>query len=196
MTGASAASGPSLYPAGAIVVIGASAGGLAPLQEVIASLPVSCLASIFVVSHIGNHKSLLPELLSAVHPATFAKSGEAIESGHIYVAPSDHHMVLTPGFVHLNREPKMHHTRPAVDPLFISASEAYGSRVIGIVLSGGGSDGAAGLQAIKRGGGLTFVQSPEEAEIGGMPCCAVAAGHLTGVLRVAEIAQRLNRLCN
>ena len=186
---------PGFCSAGVIVVIGASAGGLAPLREIIAFLPVPCSASIFVVSHIGDQKSLLPELLSGVHPATFAQSGEAIESGRIYVAPPDHHMVLAPGFVQLNHEQRVHHTRPAIDPLFISAAEAYGSRVIGIVLSGGNGDGAAGLQAIKHCGGLTFVQSPEEAKIDEMPRSAIAADRLTCVLPVAEIAQRLNRLC-
>jgi two-component system chemotaxis response regulator CheB len=180
---------------GVIVVIGASAGGLAPLREIVNSLPVPCKASIFVVSHIGRGNSLLPQLLSGVHPATFAQPGETVESGHIYVAPPDQHMVLVPGFVQLNHEQSVHHTRPAIDPLFISAAEAYGTRVIGIVLSGGGRDGAAGLQAIKRGSGLTFVQSPEEAEIDGMPCSAIAAVHTIGVLPVAKIAQRLNRLC-
>jgi two-component system chemotaxis response regulator CheB len=181
---------------GTIVVIGASSGGLKPLRQITAALPVPCSASIFVVLHIGNHPSVLPSLLQYGLAASFAKGGELIEAGHIYVAPPDHHMLLKPGFIRLTQEPKVHYTRPAVDPLFISAAQAYGTRVVGIVLSGGNSDGAAGLRAIREHGGITFVQSPEEALMPYMPRAAITAGHFNDVLPVAEIALRVSTLCS
>jgi two-component system chemotaxis response regulator CheB len=133
-----------------IVVIAASAGGLGPLRSIIAALPAPCTAAVFVVVHIGSNPSILPCLLGHAGPlpAAFAHDGDAIEAGRIYVAPPDRHMVLEFASIRLSHGPKVHYTRPAADPLFISAAEAHGQRVMGIVLSGGSSDGAAGLRAI------------------------------------------------
>jgi two-component system chemotaxis response regulator CheB len=102
-------------------------------------------------------------------------------------------MLLELGRIRLNRGPKVHYTRPAADPLFLSAAEVYGDRVIGIVLSGGGSDGAAGVRAVMEHGGLALVQHPESAWADGMPRSAIAAGNPT-VLTVTEIAQRVGAL--
>jgi two-component system chemotaxis response regulator CheB len=182
----------------AIVVIAASAGGLEPLRRIIAALPVPCMASVFVVMHIGSGPSALPSLLARVGgpPAAFAQDGAAIEAGHIYVAPPDHHMLLEPARIRLSRGPKVHSTRPAADPLFISAAEAFGERVIGVVLSGGGSDGAAGLRAIKRHGGTALVLRPEDAAMPYMPRAAIAAGHPDACLPVPEIVQVLGAFCS
>jgi two-component system chemotaxis response regulator CheB len=147
-----------------IIVIGASADGLDPLRRIIAALPVPCAASIFVVMHIGPHPSVLPSLLSRPGrlSAVFAEDGALIEPGRIYVAPPDHHMLLGRTRIRLSSGPKVHHTRPAADPLFVSAAQFHGSHVIGIVLSGGGSDGAAGLRDIREHGGVALVQDPKE----------------------------------
>jgi hypothetical protein len=93
------------------------------------------------------------------------------------VAPPDHHMLLELGRVRLNRGPKVHHTRPAADPLFISAAEIYGECVIGIVLSGGDGDGTEGLRSIKDHGGEALVQHPEHAAIPSMPKAAILMDH-------------------
>jgi len=159
----------------AIVVIGASAGGVEPLKGIVASLPGACLASIFVVEHIGDHQSNLPILLALAGslPATFATDHGSIEAGHIYVAPPDHHMLVRPSQIRLSRSPKVHFTRPAIDPLFVSAAEAYGRRVLGIVLSGTGSDAAKGLRSIWENGGAVLVQDPKEAAEPSMPLAAL-----------------------
>jgi two-component system chemotaxis response regulator CheB len=181
----------------AIVVLAASAGGLKPLLSIIAGLPVPCRASVFVVVHTGLHPSILPCLLARDSrlPAVFAQDGP-IERGHIYVAPPDHHMFLQLGCVRLSQGPKVHHTRPAADPLFFSAAEAYGKRVIGIVLSGGGSDGSAGLRAIKEHGGIALVQHPDDAETPFMPRAAIAAVLPDACLPAQEIGQMLVSLCS
>jgi two-component system, chemotaxis family, protein-glutamate methylesterase/glutaminase len=181
----------------AIVVIAASAGGLEPLLRIVAALPVACAASVFVVMHIGDNQSVLPDLLnksSQIH-AAFAQDGEIIEPGRIYVAPRDRHMFLEPTSLRLSVGPKVHRTRPAADPLFISAANVFGERVVGIVLSGGGGDGAAGLRTIKERGGLAFVQHPKDAEIPSMPMAAIVAGHPDATLSAGEIARRIGQIC-
>jgi two-component system, chemotaxis family, protein-glutamate methylesterase/glutaminase len=149
----------------AIVVIAGSAGGFEALRRFVTALPTRCTASFFVVIHIGSYPSVLPSLLArtAGLRSAFAYDGASIEVGRICVAPPDHHMLLEPSRVRLNQGPKVHHTRPAADPLFISAAKVFEERVIGIVLSGGGSDGADGLRAIKEHGGTALVQRRQDA---------------------------------
>jgi two-component system, chemotaxis family, protein-glutamate methylesterase/glutaminase len=179
------------------VVIGASAGGFKPLQRIVAALPTPCTAAIFVVMHIGSNPSVLPLLLNrAGFPAAFAQEGTLIEAGHIYVAPPDHHMLLGRYAIRLSHGPKIHHTRPAVDPLFLSAAETHGSQVLGIILSGGNGDGAAGLSAIKMQGGTSLVQLPEDAAEPSMPRAAIRAHHPDDCLSVEEIAQRVSAFCS
>jgi two-component system chemotaxis response regulator CheB len=174
-----------------IVVIGASAGGLEPLLRIIAAVPVPSAAAFFIVLHIGCRPSILPDLLGGVGrlPANFARDGASIEAGHIYVAPPDCHMLLETARVRLNRKQPLHYTRPAADPLFVSAAEVHGRRVIGIILSGGGSDGATGLRAIKQHGGTTIVQHPDDAAMPWMPRAALAAASPDACLRTEEIVK-------
>lgn len=176
-----------------IIVIAASAGGLDPLRRIIAALPASCSAAVFIVMHIGPHRSTLPHLLTMTgkHPAVFAKDGALIEAGGIYVAPPDHHVILEADCIRLHQGPKVHHTRPAADPLFISAAETRGRRVMGIVLSGGDGDGAAGLRAISEHGGTALVQDPGEAAAPSMPRAAILADHPDACLPVEGIVQRV-----
>ena len=181
-----------------IVVIAASAGGLEPLVRIIAALPAPCSASVFIVMHIGRRKSMLPHLLQREGklPAAFAQDGQAIAPGHIYVAPPDCHMLVERDRIRLDGGPKVRHTRPAADPLFVAAAAAYGKRVIGVVLSGADSDGTDGLRAIKAHGGIALVQHPEEATIPSMPLAAIAADHPDGSLPAHEIAQRVRAFCS
>lgn len=180
-----------------IVVIAASQGGRDPLFRIIAALPTPCTAAIFVVMHIGAYPSMLPELLckNGKTPAMYPRNGMLIEAGHIYVAPPDHHMLVEAVSIRLTRTPKVSHTRPAADPTFISAAIAHGSRVIGIVLSGGDGDGAAGLRAIKEHGGTSFVQDPHEAAVPSMPHSAIATAHPDSILSTEEIARRVHLFC-
>lgn len=179
-----------------VLVVAASAGGLAPLRHIVAALPIRCMASVFVVMHIGRNPSVLPSILARASslPVAFARSGKLIEVGHIYVAPPDSHMLLERVYIRLGHGPKVHHTRPAADILFVSAAKAHGRRVMGIALSGGGVDGAAGLLAIEKHGGTSFVQRPEEAEVASMPQSALAADHPAS-LPVKEIAALASAFC-
>lgn len=179
------------------MVIAASAGGLDPVRRIVAALPDACAASVFIVIHVGANRSFLPTLLDRPGlPASFGEDGARIAPGRIYVAPPDQHMTVEPGHVRVSRGPKVHHTRPAADPLFISAAEAYGDRVVGIVLSGGDGDGAVGLRAIKNGGGVTLVQRPDEAAKPCMPHSAIAADSPDACLPVVEIARRVAAFCS
>lgn len=145
--------------------------------------------------HTGDSLSLLPSLLGrAGLPVKVPQDITLIEAGHIYVSPPGQHMLLGPGFVRLSRGPKVHNTRPAADPLFLSAAKTHGKRVIGVVLSGNSSDGAAGLKAIKEHGGTALVQHPEEAEKPSMPHAALAEDH-PEPLPIQEIAQRVASFC-
>jgi two-component system, chemotaxis family, protein-glutamate methylesterase/glutaminase len=181
-----------------IVVIGGSAGGVEALMQICAGLPADLPAALFVVQHISpTSKSVLPELLSKVGPlpARHPVDGEAIRPGQIVVAPPDFHLLLQPGHVALRRGPQENRTRPAIDPLFRSAAVAYGPRVIGVVLTGLLDDGAAGLTAIKRCGGVCVVQDPDDAQWPDMPRRALERDHIDHVAKLAEMSALLNRLC-
>ena len=180
-----------------IVVIGASAGGVETLTRLVAELPSSLNAAIFIVLHVSAHTpSVLPKLLNrhseilAHHPA----DGEQIRTGIIYVAPSDHHMLIRHGKVRVVRGPKENGHRPAVDPLFRSAAASYGSRVIGVILSGTLDDGTAGLAEIKHHGGITVVQDPDDAIYSGMPRSAIENVAIDHVVPLNEMPGLLERL--
>lgn len=180
-----------------IIVVGASAGGLRALQIFVGGLPQDLAAAVFIVLHIGARRSAASRILNSSSPLPVAEAidGGEIRNGHIHVAPPDHHLLLEPGHMRLTRGPRENRTRPAVDPLFRSAAEAYGPRVVGIILSGTLSDGTAGFSAIKRCGGVTVVQDPDEAEYPGMPSNAlryVGADHCMPVGDIPELVVRLS----
>jgi two-component system chemotaxis response regulator CheB len=174
-----------------IVVIGASRGGVEALRGIVAALPLSLQSTLLVVLHISpTHSSLFPALLSRAGPlpAKHGRNGTSIERGRIYVAPPDHHMTVGPiGFIRLDQGPKENHTRPAADPLFRSAASIYGSRVIGIILTGGGNDGTKGLIAIEQAGGLAIVQDPGDARDPSMPMNALLHDNPDLCLPLSEI---------
>jgi two-component system, chemotaxis family, protein-glutamate methylesterase/glutaminase len=180
-----------------IVVIGASAGGVEAIREVVRRIPGDIEAALFFVAHIPpDGWSNLPEILSrsgplpAVHP----NDGQPIAKRTIHVAPPDHHLLLEEGTVRLSRGPLHNRHRPAVDPLFSTAALAYGPRVVGVVLSGALDDGSAGLLDIKRRGGIAVVQDPDTALHPGMPRSALAQVDVEYRLPVAEIGPALARL--
>lgn len=189
-----------------IIVVGASAGGVEALSQLVSHLPEEIPAAIFVVLHIPSQSpSILPKILNrairksqqgsrlrAAHPC----DGDKIEMGQIYVAPPDRHLLVKNGYIHLARGPKENSTRPAIDPLFRTAARTYGRRVVGVVLSGTLDDGTAGLMAVKQRGGVTIVQDPDEALYSGMPQSAIENVDVNHVLRVAEIATLLAQLAN
>jgi two-component system chemotaxis response regulator CheB len=116
--------------AGRLIVIGASLGGVAALSELVANFPASFPVPILIVLHTGSHASLLPEILRSrgVLPADYAVDTEALIAGRIYIAPPDRHLLVEEGRLRVTSGPKEHHTRPAIDPLFMSAALAFGPR--------------------------------------------------------------------
>jgi two-component system chemotaxis response regulator CheB len=159
-----------------IVVIGASAGGVEALCALFTALPDRLDAALFVVMHISPYEpSALHRILGRASRlrVVAAQNGEQIVDGTVYVASADRHLMVDAGCVRLTRGPKESRSRPAVDVLFRSAAAAYGSRVIGVVLSGALDDGTAGLWAIKDRGGLAFTQDPQTADHGSMPESAI-----------------------
>jgi two-component system chemotaxis response regulator CheB len=177
-----------------VIVIGGSAGAVMPMVELLALLPRDFPAAVCVVLHRSPaFESRLPWVLGrrtslgVVEPG----DGQLLEQGVVHVAPRDQHMVVKGAAIALNRGPKEHRTRPAIDPLFRTAAESHGRRVVGVLLSGLGADGATGLIRIKAGGGLSLVQHPLEAQFGTMPSNAIAKDDVDGVLSLEDLAETL-----
>lgn len=182
-----------------IIVIGASAGGVETLTQLVKLLPRELDAAVLVVLHFPSYgTSVLPSILSRAGtlPAKHPEDGEALRSGHIYVAPPDYHLVVEPGRVRLSHGPRENGHRPAIDPLFRSAAMAYQRRVIGVILTGMSDDGTAGLAMVKQKGGIAIAQDPEEALFNGMPTSAIANVAIDYVLPIAEIASVLVKRSN
>lgn len=180
-----------------IIVIGASAGGVQALSEVIEYLPPDLPAAVFVVLHLAPHgRSALPSILgrSGCLPASHPSAGEAIEPGRIYIAPPDHHLAIEGDRIVLSRNASENGYRPAIDVLFRTAARAFGSRVVGVVLTGNLDDGTAGLAAIKRCGGTAVVQDPGEADYPSMPESAIAYVNVDHVLPLGDIGPLLDHL--
>jgi two-component system chemotaxis response regulator CheB len=180
-----------------MIVVGASAGGIAALQRLLAGLPATLPAAICVVLHIlPNLPSYLPLILARAGalPVQLAVDGEPIIPGHVYVARPNHHLIVETDHLRLTQEPKEHWVRPAVDVLFRSAASAFGPRVIGIVLSGMLDDGAAGARAIKDRGGMILVQSHQDAEYPSMPDHTRAHVTVDASLAVADMPALIIRM--
>jgi two-component system chemotaxis response regulator CheB len=188
------------YPGGDfdVVALGASAGGFNALSRLLGPLPEGFGSSILVVQHLSpDYRSVLAELLERktrlhVHQAS---DGEKIIPGVVYVAAPNLHLLAEPGAVRLLRTPAVHHSRPSIDLLFESVAVNYGQRAMGIVLSGSGRDGAAGIQAIKAAGGTTMAEDPATSEFSSMPYAAIATGCVDIVLPIARLAKTLIELC-
>ncbi len=181
-----------------IVVIGASMGGVAALTRLAAALPAAMPAAVLAVQHLSpDHPSTLDSILNRAGPlkASFATHGGPIQPANLYLAPPDRHLLVEDDRLELSRGPRENRTRPAVDALFRSAAVAKGTRVVGVVLTGLLDDGTAGMEAVKRCGGVTVVQDPEDAEYPDMPQSVLASGvEVDHCLPLAEMAPLLVRL--
>lgn len=178
-----------------LIVIGGSAGSLPPLTQLVAQLPAAFPASLILVIHspsesAGNLARILGR--NSHVPISIAANDSRIAPG-IYVAPPDHHVLVSDGSIQVTRGPKENGFRPAIDPLFRTAAHAYGQRVIGILLSGALDDGVYGLQEIKLAGGLAIVQHPDDADVASLPRNAIAHVDVDYVLTAAAIAPLLIR---
>jgi two-component system, chemotaxis family, protein-glutamate methylesterase/glutaminase len=180
-----------------IIVIGTSAGGLEVLKRLFSGLYEGIAAAVFIVWHIPpDVLGILPQVLSkhSTMPIAHAVDNEPIVFNRVYVAPPDRHMMIERGRLRLIRGPKENRFRPAIDPLFRSAAYSYGSRVIGIVLSGALDDGTAGLWTIKQFGGTSIVQDPQESEARGMPESALRSVKVDYKVTVREMIEVLKQL--
>ena len=161
-----------------IIVIGGSAGSHSALRQIMSDLPSGLKATILVATHVptSSPSHLADSLASAGPlPVSQAVDGQPLETGMVYTAVPDRHLLLVDGIMRLGEGPRENMTRPAIDPLFRSAALAYGSRTVGVVLSGMLNDGASGLFAIKACGGTAIVQHPLDAVSDQMPRAALEA---------------------
>ena len=180
-----------------IVVIGASAGGVSALENLVRALPEDFPGSIFIVMHTPPFSpSKLPQILSragaleAVHP----EDGDKMEAGKIYVARPDHHLLVDENGILVRKGPKENRFRPSIDALFRSAAYVFGARTIGVVLTGALDDGTSGLWTIKRLGGVAICQDPEEAAFPEMPKSVLKYVETDFSAPVSEMGAILTRL--
>jgi two-component system, chemotaxis family, protein-glutamate methylesterase/glutaminase len=182
-----------------IVVIGTSAGGLEALRSLVGALPADFPAAVFIVLHTSpNSPGVLAAILERAGPlpAVCVRETELIRPGRLYVPAPDHHLLVQTGLARATRGPRENRFRPAVDPLFRSAAQSYGPRVIGVILTGGLDDGTAGLAAVKKLGGTAIVQDPRDAMFPSMPLSALKHVAVDHCVPLSEIPSLLVRLTN
>jgi two-component system, chemotaxis family, protein-glutamate methylesterase/glutaminase len=182
------------------VAIGASAGGVQALSELLPALPADSRVSVFVVLHLPRDRpSLLVELFSSKCELEVreAEDKEPVMPGTVYFAPPNYHLLVDAGpQLALSVDDLVNHSRPSIDVLFDSAAEVYREHLLGIILSGANEDGAAGLAAVHDAGGLTVVQEPETAQSSEMIRSALERRPVDLVLSLEGIAGLLNGLCS
>lgn len=178
-----------------IVVVGASAGGLAALTKLLASLPADFPAAVLVVQHMAADVTgdvLLRSMAkNCPLPCEHARDGETIVAGRVTLAPPDHHLLVTKTKIAVSKGARENRSRPGIDPLFRSAAVAFGPRVIGVLLTGYLDDGTAGLVAIRRCGGTCVVQDPADADYPDMPQNALNNAKIDHCLPLAGLGSLL-----
>lgn len=180
-----------------IVGVGASAGGLEAITELLSNLPGDTGIAFLIVQHLDpGHPSLLVEILAkkTSMPVSQAIEGETIEPNHVYTIPPNTSMTVSHQQLSLRPRPERLGPPMPIDDLFESLADNHGPNAIGVILSGTGSDGALGMQAIKGEGGLTFAQEQKSARFNSMPKAAIEIGSVDFVLAPAAIAEELLRL--
>jgi two-component system, chemotaxis family, protein-glutamate methylesterase/glutaminase len=180
------------------LVIGASAGGVEALSVLLPALTPRMQVAVLVVLHLPpTRNSLLVELFAprCALRVTEAQDKEPMQTGTIYFAPPDYHLLVEDGpQLALSADEAVNYSRPSIDVTFESAAIVFGSRLVGIVLTGANDDGARGLKAIGDAGGTTVVQDPTEALCAYMPQAAIARAHADHVLPLQGIAGLLRTL--
>jgi two-component system, chemotaxis family, protein-glutamate methylesterase/glutaminase len=179
-----------------LVTVGASAGGLEALRAIMKGLPADFRMSVVIVQHRAKDSHALCGLLQdcAKLRVFEVDDKQAIEGGCVYLAPPDYHLFIEPGYFSLSTDAPVVFSRPSIDVMFDSAAEAYGPRVVGVVLTGANQDGAKGLKRIVDAGGRAVVQDPETADVRVMPEAAIRTVKEACVLPLGEIAPYLVRL--
>jgi two-component system, chemotaxis family, protein-glutamate methylesterase/glutaminase len=177
-----------------VVVVGASWGGLEALTSLVRGLPGDFAVPVVVIQHRGrDSKTLLADLLQDRSRLRVSEPDdkEPLLPGHVYVAPSDYHLLVDDGYLTLEMDAPVRYSRPSIDVTFTSAADTFGARAIGVVLTGANADGAIGLRSIVDAGGTGIVQDPDSAEMPVMPRAARLAVPEAIVLPVEKIAPHL-----
>src|SRR5262249_20051690 len=180
------------------IAVGTSLGGFNALKTVFGALPKDFPLPIGVVQHRSQNESEGFARLLAGHtqmPVIEAEDKEPIREGHIYICPSNYHLLVDGDHFDLSTDAPVLHARPSIDVLFETAAECFGETVIGVLLTGMSKDGTAGLKRVKRAGGHAVVQDPLAAEGQIMPKAAIASVAIDKVLPLEEIAPYLAALC-
>jgi len=180
-----------------VVAVGASAGGLSGMGELLERLDAWVPATLILVLHVSPRgPSLVPAVLGRRAPVAVAAAvdGAALHLGQAFVAPPGHHLVVRGGVLRLVDGPPVHFVKPSADVLFESAAEACGQHLASVVLSGTGADGATGTRAVREHGGITFAEDPRTAEFSGMPEAAVATGTVDRALPIPRLGEALRRV--
>ena len=178
----------------ALVVVGASWGGLAALSKLVGMLPADFGVPMAVVQHRSRHAdNLLAGLLQDVSALRVidVEDKEPLEPGSVYIAPANYHMMVDDGHLTLTTDPMVRFSRPSIDVTFMSAGDAYPGRTLGVVLTGANDDGSRGLKHIVSRGGRAIVQDPATAESKAMPAAALLAVPNAEVLPIEKIPARL-----
>ena len=179
-----------------LIAIGASAGGLPALIKVVDGLDAD-FPAILVVQHLDpRHKSQMAQLLSKKTRKMVkeAEDGEPIIPGTVYIGPPDEHLLVAKGKIQLAHSRLIRFSRPSIDLLFGSVAATYGDRAIGVILSGSNRDGADGIAAIKRAGGITMAQDPSTAEYRIMPQAAIDTGCVDLVVSLDKMGETISAL--
>lgn len=182
-----------------LIVCGASTGGLVALESLLSHLPQGFAVPLVVVQHRNKAGSdgLCEYLQHFSHlPISEPEDKAPIEAGHVYLAPRDYHLMVEKGHFALSTAAPVCAARPSVNVLFESAADAYAPKVVGVIMTGANSDGAAGLARIKQRGGTAIVQDPATAENRSMPDAALAATRVDRTLALPQIAAFLFQLCH
>ena len=178
-----------------VVALASSAGGLAALSRVLSALPPNFPAAIAVVQHLDpRHRSLMADILSrrTALKVKQAEEGDVLNPATVYIASPNRHLLVNPdGTLSLSQSELVHFVRPSADLLFESVAASYKDRAIAVVLTGTGSDGAMGVQAIKKMNGTVIVQDEKTSEFFGMPAAAIHTGNVDFILPLGEIASAL-----
>lgn len=182
-----------------LICIGASWGGLHAVGQVLGDLPADIDVPIAIAQHRhpDSQEGGLAQLLRAQieRPVLDAEDKMQIEPRHVYVAPPDYHLLVERRSFALSVDERIRFSRPSIDVLFETAADAYGARVIGIILTGANDDGAHGLARIKESGGVALIQDPEDAARRTMPDAAIAGTVADAILPLEEIGKFVYGLC-
>jgi two-component system chemotaxis response regulator CheB len=178
-----------------LIVIGGSAGAIEVLRQILPRLTAGLVSAVAIVIHLPPEgPNVLHEIFvgPGSPPMKLAEDKEPIAPGTVYFAPPDYHLLVERGRTFaLSQDERVHFSRPAVDVLFESAAEAYGDRLMGVILSGANADGAAGLRAVASAGGMTVVQALESAATIAMPVAALEAAPDSIEVNVSGLADLL-----